>query len=50
MERIADELARVLNTERLVAPGAGHFVARAPGFAARLARFLQSVESNEATA
>jgi pimeloyl-ACP methyl ester carboxylesterase len=48
VERIADELARALNAERLVAPGAGHFVARAPGFAAQLARFLESVESNEA--
>ena len=44
IERICDELAVALDSERLVAPGAGHFVAAAPGFAERLERFLLSVD------
>ncbi len=40
IERICDALATVLDAERLVAPGAGHFVAGAPGFAERFERFL----------
>ncbi len=40
LERAADALAVELHAERLVAPGAGHFVAAAPGFADRLERFL----------
>ena len=40
LERICDGLAAALGAERLVAPGAGHFVAGAPGFAERLERFL----------
>jgi pimeloyl-ACP methyl ester carboxylesterase len=40
LERICDALAATLRAERVVAPGAGHFVAAAPGFAARLERFL----------
>lgn len=40
LERICDALATQLDAERLRAPGAGHFVARAPGFAAQLRRFL----------
>ena len=40
MERICDLVAEALGAERLVAPGAGHFVAAAPGFAERLERFL----------
>jgi pimeloyl-ACP methyl ester carboxylesterase len=40
IERICDALARELSAERLCAPGAGHFVAAAPGFAERLERFL----------
>jgi pimeloyl-ACP methyl ester carboxylesterase len=43
LERICDALATVLQAERLVAPGAGHFVAAAPGFADRLQQFLLSV-------
>jgi pimeloyl-ACP methyl ester carboxylesterase len=43
-EKICDALATELRAERLVAPGAGHFVAAAPGFAARLEGFLASVE------
>jgi pimeloyl-ACP methyl ester carboxylesterase len=42
LERICDALAGELRAQRLVAPGAGHFVAAAPGFAAALARFLTS--------
>jgi pimeloyl-ACP methyl ester carboxylesterase len=40
IERICDALAIALDAERLLAPGAGHFVAAAPGFADRLERFL----------
>jgi pimeloyl-ACP methyl ester carboxylesterase len=43
MERICDALATALHAERLIAPGAGHFVAAAPGFADRLETFLASV-------
>jgi pimeloyl-ACP methyl ester carboxylesterase len=42
VERICDALATTLEGERLVAPGAGHFVAAAPGFTDRLERFLAS--------
>jgi pimeloyl-ACP methyl ester carboxylesterase len=41
-ERICDLVAEALGAERLVAPGAGHFVAAAPGFAEQLERFLLS--------
>lgn len=44
LERICDALASALGGERLIAPGAGHFVAAAPGFPCRLERFLASVE------
>jgi len=40
LERICDALAGSLDAERTVAPGAGHFVAAAPGFAETLERFL----------
>ena len=40
IERICDALAAALPAERVVAPGAGHFVPAAPGFAERLERFL----------
>jgi pimeloyl-ACP methyl ester carboxylesterase len=40
IERICDALAAALDGERLVAPGAGHLVAAAPGFSDRLERFL----------
>jgi pimeloyl-ACP methyl ester carboxylesterase len=43
LERICDALAATLDAERLIAPGRGHFVAAAPGFADRLERFLISV-------
>ena len=42
IERICDALATALRAQRLVAPGAGHFVAAAPGFADRLEQFLIS--------
>jgi pimeloyl-ACP methyl ester carboxylesterase len=42
LERICDALATRLDAERLIAPGAGHFVADAKGFADRLERFLVS--------
>jgi pimeloyl-ACP methyl ester carboxylesterase len=42
VERICDAVATALNSQRLVAPGAGHFVAAAPGFADRLEQFLIS--------
>jgi pimeloyl-ACP methyl ester carboxylesterase len=42
LERICDALARQLRAERVVAPGAGHFVAAAPGFDDVLERFLLS--------
>ncbi len=41
-ERICDAVAEALRARRLVAPGAGHFVAAAPGFADRLEKFLIS--------
>lgn len=44
IERICDALAAALGADRLVAPGAGHFVAAAPGFAERLERFLLASE------
>ncbi len=44
LERICDALAGVLGAERVVAPGAGHFVAAAPGFADRLDEFLRLSE------
>jgi pimeloyl-ACP methyl ester carboxylesterase len=40
LERICDALAVALDAERLLAPGAGHFVAAAKEFPERLERFL----------
>jgi pimeloyl-ACP methyl ester carboxylesterase len=42
LERICDALSIALDAQRLVAPGAGHFVAAAPGFVNRLHEFLVS--------
>lgn len=42
LERICDALAAELRAERVVAPGAGHFVPAAPGFADRFEQFLGS--------
>jgi pimeloyl-ACP methyl ester carboxylesterase len=44
LERICDALATELRAERLIAPGAGHFVAAAPGFPDRLEQFLASLD------
>lgn len=44
LERICDALAGELRAERLLVPGAGHFVAAAPGFAQRLDEFLGSLD------
>ncbi|MFD0905713.1 alpha/beta fold hydrolase [Actinomadura sediminis] len=41
LERICDALADALGGERSVHPGAGHFVAAAPGFTGRLETFLR---------
>jgi pimeloyl-ACP methyl ester carboxylesterase len=43
IERICDALSVSLGAERAVLPGAGHFVAAAPGFADRLELFLGSL-------
>jgi hypothetical protein len=45
LETVCDVVASALGAERLVAPGAGHFVAAAPGFADHLERFLSAVSS-----
>ncbi len=42
LERICDALAGELDAQRLVIPGAGHFVPAAPGFVDRLDAFLAS--------
>jgi pimeloyl-ACP methyl ester carboxylesterase len=42
VERICDALATELQAQRLIAPGAGHFVAAAPGFRDQLEQFLSS--------
>ena len=39
-ERICEALAAELGAPHVVGPGAGHFVAAAPGFADRLEQFL----------
>jgi pimeloyl-ACP methyl ester carboxylesterase len=44
IERICDALATALDGERVVAPGAGHFVPAAPGFAEQLERFLHTAD------
>src|SRR4051794_15067286 len=41
-ERICEALAAQLGAPHVVAPGAGHFVAAAPGFADHLEEFLPS--------
>ncbi len=42
LERMCDALAIAVDAQRTKAPGAGHFVAAAPGFADRLEQFLIS--------
>jgi hypothetical protein len=41
---MCDAVARELNAQRVVARGAGHFVAAASGFADQLAQFLISAD------
>jgi pimeloyl-ACP methyl ester carboxylesterase len=50
LERICDALAVELDAERARAPGAGHFVAAAPGFAERLERFLARLRRSRSAA
>lgn len=45
MEHICDALATELDAQRIIAPGAGHFVAAAPGFADQLEQFLLSARA-----
>lgn len=45
LETICDALAVRLDAERITCPGAGHFVAAAPGFSDRLGDFLRRAES-----
>lgn len=42
LERMCDAVATALSARRVIAPGAGHFVAAAPGFAQQLDRFLEA--------
>jgi pimeloyl-ACP methyl ester carboxylesterase len=42
VERMCDAVASALDAQRVIAPGAGHFVAAAPGFADQLEQFLIS--------
>ncbi len=42
VERMCDAVTSALNAQRTKTPGAGHFVAAAPGFAERLEQFLMS--------
>jgi pimeloyl-ACP methyl ester carboxylesterase len=39
-ERMCDAVAAATGAQRVIAPGAGHFVAAAPGFAGKLEEFL----------
>lgn len=45
IERMCDAVAAALGAERVVCPGARHFVAAAPGFVDHLDHFLTSVSS-----
>jgi len=47
MERMCDALAVAVNGQRLVAPGAGHFVASASGFGEQLDRFLDGLGTGD---
>lgn len=44
IERMCDAATTALGARRVVFPGAGHFVAAAPGFAEELERFLTSAD------
>ena len=45
LEAICDALAERLDAERIVCPGAGHFVTAAPGFSDRLEEFLCQIST-----
>jgi pimeloyl-ACP methyl ester carboxylesterase len=45
IERMCDAVAAAIGAQRVVCPGAGHFVAAAPGFVDHLQHFLTSVSS-----
>jgi pimeloyl-ACP methyl ester carboxylesterase len=45
IERMCDAVATALAARRVITPGAGHFVAAAPGFAEQLERFLESANT-----
>ena len=47
IEHMCDAVAAALGARRLICPGAGHFVAAAPGFADQLEQFLTSVGINQ---
>lgn len=42
MERMCDAVAIAIGAQRAIAPGAGHFVAAAPGFADQIEQFFRS--------
>jgi pimeloyl-ACP methyl ester carboxylesterase len=44
-ERMCDAVTIALGAQRVIVPGAGHFIAAAPGFADQLERFLRSAAS-----
>jgi pimeloyl-ACP methyl ester carboxylesterase len=41
VERMCDAVATVIGAQRMIAPGTGHFVAEAPGFAHELESFFE---------
>jgi pimeloyl-ACP methyl ester carboxylesterase len=45
VERMCDAVTIALGAQRVTVPGAGHFVAAAPGFADQFERFLRSAAS-----
>ncbi len=45
VERMCDAVTIALGARRVIVPGAGHFIAAAPGFADQLERFLRSATS-----
>jgi hypothetical protein len=45
-ERMCDAVAAAIGAQRVVAPGAGHFIAAAPGFAGRLEEFLLAADAS----
>jgi pimeloyl-ACP methyl ester carboxylesterase len=44
LERMCDAVATALGARRVIAPGAGHFVAAAPDFVDQFERFLESTD------